>query len=390
MKSHITDKDALSTPIPRSVRIYMRSHGWVPSVDEAGLIKRWTLRVEDDEYQVDTPTSKASRDYPQRIADLLATLTVVEDRPESDVLRDLTTVAYDVQYVRTQPGTPTGTSPISDAVDAFRHAQSMIVAAATTLDDPRAVLPNRKSVRTTEFIRRVLAGPTREGSFVLSLLIPVPPRLSTEEDLVLFDDPNVPYERQVTTRLHEALRATLEAATLVNDVDEGIEAFTSRVNLGVSANLCEALVGLSGERRSGIEVSFGWALDRPRVSTEPIIFGSDLIPLLESAGQEIRRLEPESDVEIRGYVTRLHREGTGSGDVTIAGSLVDDPDERIRRVTASLAESDYQKAIEAHKDGQSIEIIGTLERRGTRTYLKNGRGFTLIRDSESDDSSVET
>ena len=61
-------------------------------------------------------------------------------------------------------------------------------------------------------MKRVLTGPTTEGSYVISVWVPIPPRLTRDEDLVLFDDyENEPFERAATKHLNRALVAAREA-----------------------------------------------------------------------------------------------------------------------------------------------------------------------------------
>jgi len=69
--------------------------------------------------------------------------------------------------------------------------------------------------------------------------------------------------------------------------------------------------------------------------------------------------------------------GAGAGEVTISGVVTGDSPEKLRRVSVSLAESDYEQAIEAHQNYADVEIIGSLVRRGTRTYLNDARGFVV-------------
>ena len=97
----------------------------------------------------------------------------------------------------------------------------------------------------------------------MSIWVPIPPLLTQEEDQVLFDPEGDPPERAATRRLHEALGATRDAARQILDEDLGIEAFTDRADRGVSANLCEALVAVSGDSRIPFDVRFTWALARP-------------------------------------------------------------------------------------------------------------------------------
>ena len=379
MKVHVIDDQALVSAVPRGLRLYLRMHGWQRQPEALATPDVWTLQTQDGTYEVIAPSSRAARDFRQRVAELLRTVAIAEDRSELDLLRDLMTVPYDIQYVHTHFSSPPGTAPLRNAADAFAAAQAMFSASTAALEAPRLVLPSRRPSRTMDLMQRVLAGPTREGSYVISIWVPVPPRLTQDEDLVLFDDPSEPFERQATKHLNRALAAARAAASEALDTDAGLEAFVTREASGISANLCEALVNLAGDEAVGFDVQFAWSLDRPVVGLDPrVSFTDESIPVLSEAARELRARLPEDEVRLRGNVVRLHREEQlGSGEVAIAGSVVDDPLGKLRRVSLDLAEPDYELAIQAHRSFADVEVVGSLVQRGTRTYLSNVRGFVV-------------
>lgn len=379
MKVSITDVQALRSRDPRSIRLYLRAAGWAPEGHADGSIV-WRRSLQGYDYEVMPPADVDARDYAQRVAELVSTLSIVEDRSELAVFRSLATSAFDIHYIHTPTTTPTGTAPIGDAAKAMRNAQSLLLAAAHSVDDPRLVQPHRRSAKAGRLIRKVLAGPTSEGSYVLSVLVPVPPLLTPDEDGVLFDAMGEPYEREVTRRLYEAVASAHDAAVAMWRYGD-LDAFTDRVGRGVSANLCEALVGLAGDDATGLELQFSWALDRPQRTTPPITFRQDLLLVMGEAATALRAVAPEENETIRGYVVRLHREvAVGPGDVTIAGVIVGDEANVSRRVNVNLSEPDYDYAIVAHDEGHIVEITGNLLRRGSRTYLREARDFVRVSD----------
>lgn len=374
MKAIIQDNALLGSRNPRSIRLYLSTTGW----QREGSSTVWRLANSDSEFEVSVPNNNEVRDYPRRVWEVVTTLAAVEQRSELDVIRDLGTTSYDVQYLQRQSATMTGTTPITGAVSAYKNAQALMVAAAHSTVNARAVHPQRRSVEANQMIQRVLAGPTSEGSFVMSVLTPIAPRLTQAEDLVLFDSAGDPFERLVTRTLYQAVAAAQHAANLAYDSDAGLQPFLDAVPSGVSANLCEALVGIAGEDNE-LRVAFGWALDRAVPSSPPVRFGAHLIPVLESAALELRASVPEQGVVLRGDVVRLRREhGQGNGDVTIAGVFDDDDDGLNRRVTVNLSAPDYEQAIAAHQQGEMVLVTGNVVRRGTRTSIEQTTQFVRI------------
>jgi hypothetical protein len=200
----------------------------------------------------------------------------------------MNTLGFDIQRIRTRHETPEGTAPLRDAVDAFTAAFQMLASAAATVEEPRLVLPSRRSTTTNSLMRRVLAGPTEPGSFIMSIWVPIPPPLTPYEDAVLFDPDGDPAERIATRRLYEALTATRRAGRDVLDDGAGIEAFEERAEFGVSANLCESLVELGGQSRTPFDVGFSWALSRPmRDAPQDVSFERETLDVLEQAATEL-------------------------------------------------------------------------------------------------------
>lgn len=377
MRVHLADSDVLRRVRARSLRLYLASRGWQRQ-ERVHAVPVWTFGDAPNDFEVLPPSTDQVPDFDSRLADILRVLSVVEDRSEVEVLRDILQVSFDVQYYRIDHDGPEGTAPLAEASAALKAAQMLLLSAASSLELPgRLVLPHRSPAQALSLGRRALAGPTSEGSYVFSVWIPVPPKLTPEEDLVLFEIEDEPFERAATLRLHDSLVALSEAVGAVATSDAGIAAFTERVERGVNASLCEAVASVMGESRSGVEARFSWAIDRPaRVFPTSIQIDSTSRDVLVEAAREMRSMVPEEETLVQGNVVRLHRDTQqGTGEITIAGIVAGDPDGRLRRVTVSLAEADYQMAIRAHQEFEVVDVVGELVNRGTRTHLRNARNF---------------
>ena len=386
MKVPITDHQDVASLTPRIIWLYLEAHGWQRQTGTPASPGVWTLTGEDGTYEVIAPSSQGTRDFRQRVAELLRTLAIAEGRSQRDVLRRIMTGPYDVQSVHTHFSSPSGTAPLRDAADAFAAAHAMLSASTASLERPHQVLPPRPPRRTSELMKRVLAGPTGAGSYVISIMVPVLP-LSPHEDLASLHhesepfapDEREPFERSATKHLHRALLAARAAAHDALDKENLVDAFRSRETSGISANLCKALADLAGKDAVGFDVHFSWTPYRPAHGLEPkISFGDAAIPVLRQAATELRTSRPKDGVMIVGRVVRLHREKrSGNGSVTILGSVADAPQRKPCRVSVNLAESDYQRAILAHDRDTDVRVWGVLEQRGNRTYLNNARRLSF-------------
>jgi hypothetical protein len=386
IRAQVTDRDALGARLPSELAMYLRAHDWAIR-ERSGSSATWTKTVSGDEFEALQPLESTIRDYALRVRDLLNVVAISEDRSELEVLHDISSVSMDVHTVRAfPPDNGPGMIGLDDGVQAFESVRSLMIAAAYSVsaEQPRAVQPARKSAEVLRLLREVRIGPSSEGSFVLSVRTPVPPRLSATQPTLFDEDraeevePAEPFERRVSLRVYDAVRAAHDAANDALVGPNGLDVFTEAVPTGVSANLCEALVGLGGEAGHPFELALRLAPSRPLRTRrfEPVRFRRDHLPVLASAAREMRERVPEEGAVVAGNVVRLHREGPGSGEISIAGTV--EGDDRLRRVWMNLGDQDYAAATRAHQEMFTVSVRGDLVRRGTRLYLTNPAAFRIV------------
>ena len=223
-------------------------------------------------------------------------------------------------------------------------------------------------------MNRVRLGQTEIGSFVVTLLAPVPPMMQPQAQGTLWPElGEEPYDRQVTRVLVSGLEATSNALAALNR-GQDISAFEASVKDGVSANLCEAIAAIA-EHSEGADLSVTWARTRRApIERSRIVFSrKDAEPLREVARQ-FRLKEPRTDVTLLGTPTRLHRAGRQMwGSITFATFI----DDRPRAVSVDLPREDYERVVEAHRRRQPIVISGDLVREGQRWRLINPRSLVV-------------
>ncbi|MDP9798636.1 hypothetical protein J2S43_007148 [Catenuloplanes nepalensis] len=387
--AHVTDRAALAARSPGELALYLRSRAWqIRDRDATGAY--WVLVAGGEEFEALQPTDAGLRDYGARVLDVLRVLSIVEDRSELDVLRDMTNVSMDIHTVRTFPvDSPPGMIGLDDGVQALESVRNLVLAAAYSVgaEQQKAVQPARKPAEVLRFLRDVRIGPSAEGSFVMSVHTPIPPRLTSghADDADDGLEPSEPFQRRVTLRLYDAVVAARDAANEALVSPDGLDAFTASVRHGMSANLCEALVGIGGGSGHPFEISLSLAPSRPmlRRRLSPIRFRRDHLPVLTAAAQELRERIAEDGVTVFGNVVRLHRVGTGSGEISIAGTV--EGDDRLRRFWTHLPEQDYLQATRAHEQMLGVSVRGDLLRRGTRLYLKNPVAFRTLPEGDTDE-----
>ena len=91
IRVQIIDRDALMAPSPERMHSYLQDQGWERHTEEGERPAYWRLPTNDGHYEVLLPSSKAYLDYPQRVSELLRTLSVVEGRSELALWHDFVT-----------------------------------------------------------------------------------------------------------------------------------------------------------------------------------------------------------------------------------------------------------------------------------------------------------
>ena len=370
MRVDIRDRDALQAISPAALSAYARAAGW-SKLESYG--DHSDVYVAEKMPEVILPRTERLGDYASVVSRLIEIFAKVAEREELSLYRDLVTADRDVIRVRVAESDD-GSLTVNSGVDLIAGSRDLLLAAACSLREPQALYRAGANKEANDLLDQVRIGQTEQGSFVVALLTPVvpPPIPTLFPDWPASDDP---IERRLTRRLTEALVAAREATE--SAVEERGNAFAHAVEKGVSANLCEALVKLIGPFPE-LDISVTWARTRPMPSARQVVgFGRSDAPLLSEAARVFRDREPQLDRLLFGIVQRLKRDETeADGTISLSTSI----DGQHLSVAAVLKQSDYEKAIQAHKDRAPVMLKGDLERSGQRWRLLNPRVTGVIRD----------
>jgi hypothetical protein len=98
----------------------------------------------------------------------------------------------------------------------------------------------------------------------------------------------------------------------------------------------------------------------------------DTVPVMREASRVFKRVAPQEEVSLRGFITELHRDAPREeGTVLIAGIV----ENMLRKVRVTLSPTDYNRAISAHRDMIPVRCEGDLVREGRGYRLRSPRGF---------------
>lgn len=260
------------------VQAYLQSKEWFLDGKIRSVATIWH-RHQDELAEVVLPFSHA-KDFRQRIRDALSAIASFENRASSDVLSDVKRLFANVIAIRViAEDTDGGTIPINDGVLLIAKAKDLLSAAARSLYAKRKQFTRGAPKEAKEYLDTLLLGQTEVGSYVVNVIAPahaapVHRELATD----------IPLAQAITASLVAGLGA-LEKASTTYEVHGDLRAFDEAVLAGASSNMCDALLGFSGERRNRAFEITVTAASSPLFETKPsrFVFGGKHVGALEKA-----------------------------------------------------------------------------------------------------------
>ena len=365
MKASSWDIDSLLAVTPAALSTYAKNLGWTKSEPYGD---HSDIYIGENLPEIILPQTQHLGDYASVVAQLIEYYSSIAGIDAVSLYRDLVITDRDVIRVQIATNQDSSNVAVIDGIELLAGARQLILAAACSVQQPQPYYRTGANKKASHYLSQVDLGHTEKGSFVISLLSP-----TISEHLQSAQPPNWPlhrdpFERQVTRRLADALQATHDASERIEAGD--LDAFHHTVDLGVSANLCEALVQLIGSHPR-LDISVSWARTYPRSTPRTAIrFEPRYAPILAEAARGFRAYEERPDSRIRGTVRKLARDQhQRGGTVGIRTSL----DGTMRSVTTLLRRPDYRRAVHAHDTDSILVLRGDLRRFGHRWHLLNAR-----------------
>jgi hypothetical protein len=380
MRAAILDAETLRSISPVALAGYARGEGWAKTEPYGAHADVYAATGKPE---IILPRTDLLGDYPSVVAKLISIFAGVTRQDELATYRDLSGADRDVVRIRASGGEEDGSVPIDAGVEIVAKARELMLAAACAARTPQSIYRAGANREATDYLRRVRLGQTEQGSYVVTLLAPIPPRLDPVQSELWPSFEDEPFERQVTRRLAGALHALRGAIELATSGDG--QAFERTVPEGVSANLCEAVAGLIAQS-PGVDIGLTWARTRP--TPEPhrrISFSGNDAAILTEAARVFRSRHPRPDQSLFGTVHTLKRRDEDIEGLVTLRAMVDDKPQSVRAV---LDQANYSVAVQAHDSKTPVFVKGDLERVGQRWQLTNAQVTGLLQVGSGEDDPV--
>jgi len=350
---------------------YLRHKQWYRDGDVRNIATIWH-RHQDQAAEVILPLPTA-RDFRQRLRDAIEAIASYEKRESFNLLRDIERQFSDVVTVRVvHADTQDGNIPISDGVLLITKAKDLLTAAAQSVFSKRRHYTGKVPSEANDYLATLLLGQTEVGSYVVNVIAPI------HENAVLAPSTAeaVPLAQAVTRNLLTGLQALTKANEVYAERGD-ITVFDEAVLSGVSANLCDALLGFSGIRNNrAFEVTVTAAPSSLFGSeSKNFEFGVSQIEWLKKASSYYKDDYVLRERRLTGHIIRLSRPLYEVVGTIIIETTVNDI---ARKVKVELTGDDYHMAVLAHDGGKPVRVEGDVWIKAKTAELLNPYNFGVI------------
>jgi hypothetical protein len=362
--------------IPARLEMYLISTGWIENGSIVDKAKVWH-RPEETYFDLEIlqPVNESLKDYSQRLYEAIHNLSEYENRSSLKVINDLKNFDSDIVKIRViSSDVDGGAIPIDDGVLLFEKAKELLVSSTLSTFNKKRVFSGSWPAVVKEFIGTLRFGQTERGSYIVNVIAPVS-HFSEKK----FPEADCSITRSISNNLARSLQATMVAVENY-EMTNNLISFEGAVSSGVSANLCDAIIGMSGSSKSrDVEISIELAASEQ--DSQEILrkhrFNSSHIPILSTASEYYKGNFVIKNYEASGLVIRMDHEPTEDYGVIRVISTVNGTD---KNISIQLSLDDYWDAVKAHEPRLPVVCQGDLHVTPRKAFLTDPRNFRVTND----------
>lgn len=359
---------------PFVMKRYLKGNGWVLFKTKRDDISVFQYINDGQFEQVTIPNDRTLFDYSMALYQAVRVMADIERKPIEQMLLTLLNPHSDIIKIRiADPNVEPGNIPFDAAVDFYENARKLIAASARDVLHPRKYHAGRPDDSVQKFVSQCRFGQTEVGSYVVPLVCPfMEMDTGVYEQLSIFDKEDECAEsltRKVTRHLMEGIHSIKAAVDTESEPE-----------ISVSANFCDAVIGVCGQRVEAIvdfHAEWSPAVKKNIPAFSSVRLNSDYIAPIKAISKTLKPNQ-EHTVKILGRVQELNAdpmpENRQGGHIKVSYL-----DERGKAgiLSAILDAESYAQAIEAHQKGRYVSLEGIIPE-GNRTM--DCSSFSIIAD----------
>jgi hypothetical protein len=360
-----------------NLRGYLQSHGWLEQAPGRGGTLWYAPELPGDDHALIVPSHVEPGSFEWRSA--VKRLAYFEHKSPDDVVASIATQYVDVTRLRAGGPDVIRSIPLEVGVQLVNSARTMLRSVGTTARRPRAAIDGNYSPFGDSIISGARMGHTEDGSYIIPILMPLPPPPSDQPDEEAFNGmeiermPVESSERRIMRMLAQSIAAANEVIVRPDRSPQRSTDLLPFIAAGGSKEFLSALHAILNEPSvSQLETSFSWAggVGAPGGVASTVAIEGEAAPLLENAAHLLHASERFPGQFYSGQIIAImHRPGADDGDIeidTVRSS-------RRCRLRVHLRGVDFSKTYIWAHDERAIIVEGEVERAGRRLTIENPR-----------------
>lgn len=333
----------------------------------------------DGEIEIVLRRSNDDANSDQQIMLAIKTLSDYYDKPADSIAKRVSNLLSDRisgripnEFVRND------SIPLETASEYVTQMRKFLSSTATTeLSGERFFQRTLKEAK--EYADECRFGHTFKGSFGFVIRSPVTPNDSPTFDEM---EEKIPLGRRVIERVALGFEA-VQRATKAEDVSK-----ISSDSDALSANMCDALADIFDKTeisKFNFEIDYSPEWKRHQSVGTPRKFKLEKrsVDLLRSASKTLKVPPREREIQIVGLIRRMSTDAIPSNvDDGVSEREIEinwaSSEKEVVKVKVKISPDDYLKAVDAHKQGQAVSIVGKLPTEGKTRTLNEASSLTVV------------
>ena len=345
---------------------YLHDIGWLEIPSKRELVKIFQMETQNDFYQIDLPVSRDLRDYSSAMYRAMERISESTQKSIEQVILEMLNPMADILRLRIyEQSNLAGSIFMEDAIKLYDNAKKLLMATAMDVVRPQLYHVGRTENSIVEFVNNCRFGQTEIGSYVVSIVCPIS-KIDNNQvvQLSFFSDE----EEGAQSFTRKVVNKLVTSASLVKEaINQGVLESTMSQNAetenSFSVNFLDALSGINIYRSdSSLDISVKYA-PTIRSNTLPnaaVTLTHDYYTPIDTMIKRVKRVQ-ENEKTYIGRIKLLDAAPDPSVRKTGRVTLVFLNDAQ-NKATASviLSKDDYNDAIDAHQNGKTVKVVGTI------------------------------
>lgn len=325
------------------------------------------------------PANEKYKDFYIILPKVIDVLAEIYNKSVNEIVKEITSSYYDLLEFRIKSKlSEDGELPLGYASNCIEGLKDLVLYSACAENRAEAVC-----LKATNNAKQVLdnfkLAQTDVGSFIINIDIKVVDE--ENEQLVLQQcEPPSSLEHKVVKRIGTAIQQIDDIVKEQAILDEML---STAYKSGVTANICDAMMKLKPESTDveiETKIRYASAVSRKLDDVDIVKIRGNHFYVMDEISRRYRNVESSERVIVTGIIKRLHKEPVAQYRYSREISIFTFLDGKTHTIRAELDETDYKLACDAHRDEQTVELRGILDKSGKIWRLIHIDSFEILED----------